>query len=167
MFGRGLSRSVSSFYQKQRTNFNTLSILYINLGVNKGATTNLEGSSFSLPRASTVMPFGGQQRTPFLRNNNLKLFEDLSPTDREKRNKLWPLVDKARRDNKRAYFVGGRAFVEGTKFFLIVFTVVCCAHFYAHIFFSLSQRVIYIIYIYIKDTYILWFSLFTHLMLEG
>jgi len=53
----------------------------------------------------------------FLRNNNLKLSEDLSPTDREKRNKLWPLVDKARRDNKRAYFVGGRAFVEGTEIF--------------------------------------------------
>lgn len=55
--------------------------------------------------------------SPFLRNNNLKLSEDLSPTDREKRNKLWPLVDKARRDNKRAYFVGGRAFVDGTEIF--------------------------------------------------
>ncbi|KTF89581.1 hypothetical protein cypCar_00042412, partial [Cyprinus carpio] len=37
--------------------------------------------------------------------------------DREKRNKLWPLVDKARRDNKREYFVGGRAFLDGTEIF--------------------------------------------------
>ncbi|CAM4638624.1 unnamed protein product [Leuciscus chuanchicus] len=28
-----------------------------------------------------------------------------------------PLVDKARRDNKQAYFVGGRAFVDGTENF--------------------------------------------------
>lgn len=54
----------------------------------------------------------------FLRNNNLKIAEDLSPSDREKRNKLWPLVEKARRENKRAYFVGGRAFVDGTEIFL-------------------------------------------------
>ncbi|KAA0705276.1 hypothetical protein E1301_Tti009859 [Triplophysa tibetana] len=53
----------------------------------------------------------------FLRNNNLKIAEDLSPSDRERRNKLWPLVDKARRENKRAYFVGGRAFVDGTEIF--------------------------------------------------
>lgn len=33
------------------------------LGVNKRAATSLEGSSFSSPRASTVMPFGGQRRT--------------------------------------------------------------------------------------------------------
>lgn len=53
----------------------------------------------------------------FLRNNNLKISEDLSPTDRENRKKLWPLVEQARRDNKRAYFVGGRAFVNGMEIF--------------------------------------------------
>lgn len=53
----------------------------------------------------------------FLRNNNLKMSEDLSPADRERRNKLWPAVEKARKENKRAYFVGGRAFVEGVEIF--------------------------------------------------
>lgn len=53
----------------------------------------------------------------FLRNNSLKIAEDLSPSDKERRNKLWPLVDKARRENKRAYFVGGRAFVDGIEIF--------------------------------------------------
>lgn len=53
----------------------------------------------------------------FIRSNNLKIAEDLSPSDREKRNKLWPLVEKARRENKRAFFVGGRAFVDGTEIF--------------------------------------------------
>ncbi|KAL1251967.1 hypothetical protein QQF64_019763 [Cirrhinus molitorella] len=53
----------------------------------------------------------------FLRSNNLKIAEDLSPSDREKRNKLWFLVEKARRENKRVFFVGGRAFVDGTEIF--------------------------------------------------
>lgn len=53
----------------------------------------------------------------FLKNNNLKISEDLSTADRERRNKLWPVVEKARKENKRAYFVGGRAFVEGSEIF--------------------------------------------------
>ncbi|XP_016117266.1 uncharacterized protein [Sinocyclocheilus grahami] len=53
----------------------------------------------------------------FLRNNNLKISEDLSQADRERRNQLWPVVEKARKENKRAYFVGGRAFVEGAEIF--------------------------------------------------
>lgn len=53
----------------------------------------------------------------FLRNNNMKISEDLSQVDKERRNKLWPIVEKARKENKRAYFVGGRAFVEGVEIF--------------------------------------------------
>lgn len=57
------------------------------------------------------------KESSFLRNNNLKISEDLSQADRERRNKLWPVVEKARKENKRAHFVGGRAFVEGAEIF--------------------------------------------------
>lgn len=51
----------------------------------------------------------------FLKTKNLKLAEDLSAEDREKRKKLWPFVDQARKDGKPAFFVGGRAFVGGKE----------------------------------------------------
>lgn len=53
----------------------------------------------------------------FLQDNGLRLSLDLSPEVREKRRVLWPLVDKARKEHKRAYFVGGRAFVDGVEIF--------------------------------------------------
>lgn len=57
------------------------------------------------------------KESTFLREHNMKISEDLSLTDKERRNKLWPAVEKARKDNKRAYFIGGRAFVEGIEIF--------------------------------------------------
>ena len=57
------------------------------------------------------------KKSSFLKNNNLKLAEDLSAEDRLKRNQLWPAVEKARKENKLAFFVGGRAFVNGTEIF--------------------------------------------------
>ncbi len=51
----------------------------------------------------------------FLKNNHLRITEDLSPAYREKRLKLWPAVEKARKENKKAFFVGGRALVDGVE----------------------------------------------------
>ncbi|MEQ2205171.1 hypothetical protein XENOCAPTIV_027483 [Xenoophorus captivus] len=50
-----------------------------------------------------------------LRVNGLKFAEDLSKEDRECRNRLWPLVEKARRECKAVHFVGGRAFINGSE----------------------------------------------------
>lgn len=52
------------------------------------------------------------KKSTFLKDNNLNLAEDLSADDRAWRNRLWPAVDKARKENKLAFFVGGRAFVN-------------------------------------------------------
>ncbi|XP_070410757.1 uncharacterized protein [Nothobranchius furzeri] len=57
------------------------------------------------------------KKSAFLKNNNLKLAEDLSPDDRARRNKLWPAVEATRKANKLAFFVAGRAFVEGKEIF--------------------------------------------------
>lgn len=50
---------------------------------------------------------------PFLQDNGLQFQEDYSKGVREQRAKLWPLVKKARDETKRAFYVGGRAFIEG------------------------------------------------------
>ncbi len=40
-----------------------------------------------------------------IQENNMNISEDLSLTDKERRNKRWPAVEKARKYNKRAYFI--------------------------------------------------------------
>lgn len=53
----------------------------------------------------------------FLKDNHWKFAEDLSNEDRERRNKLWPIIEKARSEGKKAYYVGCRGFVNGTEIF--------------------------------------------------
>lgn len=55
--------------------------------------------------------------SPFLKTSNLRVSLDFSPEVRERRRLLWPQVDRARRDEKRAYYVGGRAYVDGVEIF--------------------------------------------------
>ncbi|KAK7880122.1 hypothetical protein WMY93_033206 [Mugilogobius chulae] len=57
------------------------------------------------------------KNSTFLKNKNLKLAEDLSPDDRERRRQLWPAVEKARKENQLAYYVGSRAFINGREIF--------------------------------------------------
>ncbi|KAJ8278195.1 hypothetical protein GJAV_G00084950 [Gymnothorax javanicus] len=51
----------------------------------------------------------------FLRSKGLRFTEDLTMEDRENRQKLWPMIKKAREEGKMAYFVGGRGFVNGSE----------------------------------------------------
>ncbi|KAA0703718.1 hypothetical protein E1301_Tti000635 [Triplophysa tibetana] len=51
----------------------------------------------------------------FLQANGLRFTEDLTAFDRERRQLLWPVVEKARKEGKRAHFVGHRAFIEGSE----------------------------------------------------
>lgn len=53
----------------------------------------------------------------YLRDSRLRFAEDLSREDRERRDKLWPMIDKARKEGKPAYFVGGRGFISGVEVF--------------------------------------------------
>lgn len=53
------------------------------------------------------------KHSDYLRNHKLRFTEDLTQADRMLRMKLWPLVEAARKEGKRAFFVGGRAFVDG------------------------------------------------------
>ena len=48
----------------------------------------------------------------YLRDNNLRIKEALTPEDAAAREKLWPLVKKARDEGKRASFRGPFAYIE-------------------------------------------------------
>lgn len=52
------------------------------------------------------------KHSTFLQENKLRFKEDFSPEDRARRTQLWPMVEKARKEGKIAYFVGARAFTE-------------------------------------------------------
>ncbi|KAL1271990.1 hypothetical protein QQF64_031006 [Cirrhinus molitorella] len=52
------------------------------------------------------------KNSPYLAKHHLRFAEDLSPEDREQRNKLWPLVEKARQQGRRAHFVGPKAYID-------------------------------------------------------
>lgn len=57
------------------------------------------------------------KHSEYLKQRNLRFKEDLTPEDREKRNRLWPLILQARKEKKLAFFVGGRAFVDNKEIF--------------------------------------------------
>ena len=50
-----------------------------------------------------------------LKDKKLLLGEDLTATDKQTRAKLWPLVEKARSEGKKAYFRGARAYIGGKE----------------------------------------------------
>lgn len=86
--------------------------------------TGFKHSNESRPRAIIIRFIARRLRdalwkaaksNEFLKKQGLQFKEDLTKEDRDNRQKLWPLIKKAREDGKSAYFVGGRAFIEGTE----------------------------------------------------
>lgn len=51
-----------------------------------------------------------------LTNRRLHFTEDLTTKDKETRNKLWPHVEAARNQGKKAFFVGAKAIIDGKEF---------------------------------------------------
>lgn len=48
----------------------------------------------------------------YLHRKHLRFKEDLTAADKETRTKLWPIVEKARKEEKRAYFVGNKDYID-------------------------------------------------------
>ncbi len=46
---------------------------------------------------------------------HLRFKEDLTAADKEACKKLWPLVEKARKEGKRAHFVGNKVYVDNKE----------------------------------------------------
>lgn len=50
-----------------------------------------------------------------LKEKKIRIFEDLTQSTKDARNKLWPLVERARKEGKRAGFRGPFAYVDGKR----------------------------------------------------
>ncbi len=50
-----------------------------------------------------------------LKERKIRIFEDLTQSTKDARNKLWPLVERARKEGKRAGFKGPFAYFDGNK----------------------------------------------------
>lgn len=50
-----------------------------------------------------------------LKERNIRIVEDLTQSTKDARNKLWPLVERARKEGKRAGFRGPFAYIDGKK----------------------------------------------------
>ena len=51
-----------------------------------------------------------------MKKRNLRFAEDLTRYERECRDKLWPMVEQARKDNKKTRWQGSVVFIDDTKF---------------------------------------------------
>lgn len=50
-----------------------------------------------------------------LKERKIRIFEDLTQSSKDARNKLWPLVERARKEGKRAGFRGPFAYIDGKR----------------------------------------------------
>ncbi len=50
-----------------------------------------------------------------LKERKIRIFEDLTQSTKDARNKLWPLVERARKEGKRAGFKGPFAYIDGKR----------------------------------------------------
>lgn len=68
-----------------------------------------------MTRTSRDLTWKSAKQNDFLKSRGYNFKEDLSVSDREARRRLWPVVEKARKEGKSAYFSGARAFIEGKE----------------------------------------------------
>ncbi|KAK3517170.1 hypothetical protein QTP70_000244 [Hemibagrus guttatus] len=61
-----------------------------------------------------------RKNNEFLKQNKLRFVEDLTKEEKDKRSLLWLHVKKAGEDNKKAYYVGSKAFIEDDSDLLTV-----------------------------------------------
>lgn len=60
--------------------------------------------------------FGKEPRTRIISHPGKSLFgEDLTSRDKETRNKLWPHIETARKEGKKAFFRGAKAIIDGKE----------------------------------------------------
>lgn len=61
------------------------------------------------------MTWKSAKKNDYLKNNNLGFKEDLTAFDKEARNRLWPMIERAMKGGKSAYFAGAKAFDNGRE----------------------------------------------------
>lgn len=66
-------------------------------------------------RSTKEMLWKAAKDSGFLKAKKLKFGEDLTTKDKEIRNKLWPQIEEARKQGKKAFFVGAKAIIDGIE----------------------------------------------------
>lgn len=59
--------------------------------------------------------FGVETCCVYLKRNGLYFKMDLTPGDKAERARLWPEIENARKEGKRAYFSGVRVIADGKQ----------------------------------------------------
>ena len=101
------SRSVRLVFLRRRASWLTLLTPCIGSAPSSRLTAN--------PEASLSISWKAAKTSQNLRDNGLRFAEDLSEKDSERRNKLWPVINKAREEGKPASFRGGHGFISGSE----------------------------------------------------
>lgn len=68
-----------------------------------------------LSRAHRDKVWRDAKNAKILSDKNIKIFEDLTQDIKDARKKLWPMVEKARKEGKQAGFRGSFAYIEGHR----------------------------------------------------
>lgn len=55
------------------------------------------------------------KKSEYLQNNRLRFTEDLTTEDKAMRNKLWPMIEAARKNGKKAHFAGTCVIIDGKE----------------------------------------------------
>ena len=61
------------------------------------------------------MVWKSAKNTDYLTSRKIRFREDLTSRDKETRNKLWPHIETARKEGKKAFFRGTKAIIYGKE----------------------------------------------------
>lgn len=115
-YKRRLSRSVKAVLPEERSRLaDTIDTVH-RLGTKQQNDNKPKGIIIQfIARVYRDAVWKAAKTSPHLRDNVLRFAEDLSKEDRKRRNKLWPVIKKAREEGKPAFFIGGLGFVSGSE----------------------------------------------------
>ncbi len=68
-----------------------------------------------LSRSARDLVWKFSKANDLLSNKHLHFKEDLTAADKEARKKFWPLVEKMRKEGKRAHFVGNKTYIDNKE----------------------------------------------------
>lgn len=66
-------------------------------------------------RATREMVWKRAKNADYLTSRKIRFGEDLTSRDKETRNKLWPHIETARKEGKKAFFRGAKAIIDGKE----------------------------------------------------
>ena len=66
-------------------------------------------------RATREMVWKSAKNVDYLTSRKIRFGQDLTSRDKKTRNKLWPHIETARKEGKKAFFMGAKAIIDGKE----------------------------------------------------